>query len=78
MFNFNSEEIDGNTVAVLGDFRVRFFSNHRNTRITSTVGLNDDDEEFRSSGTLFFHYDAVAQGHGHRDTGGRQYDGMKC
>ncbi|WP_095067873.1 hypothetical protein [Pseudomonas sp. Irchel 3A18] len=78
MFNFTSQEINGHTIAELGDFRVRFFANDRNTRITSSIGLSNEDEEFRASGTLFFHYDAIAQGDGNRDTGGSQFDHMTC
>lgn len=78
MFNFTSTQEAGKTVAVLGDYSVRFFASNRNTRITSKVEISAEDEEFRSSGTLFFHYDATAQGHGNRDVGAKQYDWVAC
>ncbi len=76
MFNFTTQEVNGHTIAELGDFRIRFFANDRNTRITSSIGLNHEDEEFRASGTLFFHYNAIEQGHGNCNTGGHQFDHM--
>lgn len=74
MFNFTSTQEAGKTVAVLGDYSVRFFANSRNTRITATVDANDDGDEYRATGSLFYHYDAADQGHSHCDTGGRQFD----
>jgi hypothetical protein len=74
MFNFTSIQEGDKTFAVLGDYSVRFFANSRNTRITAAVGANDECDEYRATGTIFYHYDAADQGHSHCDTGGRQFD----
>lgn len=74
MFNFNSTQENGKTIARLGEYTAHFTSNARNTRITAVVIADEDAGECRATGSLFYHYDAAAQGHSHCDIGARQYD----
>lgn len=74
MFNFISTQENGKTIARLGEYTAQFTSSSRNTRITAVVIADEDSGECRATGSLFYHYDAVAQGHSYRDTGARQYD----
>lgn len=74
MFNFTSSQDGDKTVAALDGYLVRFSASERNTRITATIGANDEGEEYRSSGVLFWHFDAVSQGLAHSDTGVNPFD----
>lgn len=72
---------EGQTMAYLDDYEISFFASSRNTRVIGTIGKNDDGEEYRASGSLFYHYDARAQGQlgpngrgNDCDTGSRGFD----
>ena len=74
MFNFTSTEENGKTIARLGEYSAHFTSSARNTWITAVVIADEENGECRATGSLFYHYDAVAHGHSYCDTGARQYD----
>lgn len=74
MFDFISTQENGKTIARLDEYTAHFTSSGRNTRITAVVIADEDTGECRATGSLFYHYDAAAQGHSHCDTGARQYD----